>query len=107
MRYKIAILRRADADVQTIYNWLKKRSTDGAIRWLEAFRAAIQRLTADAATHAKGAESSKLRVDILECYFKTRHGRRYRIVYLIAGDHIRVLRVRGPGQRLLRRSDLG
>jgi plasmid stabilization system protein ParE len=107
MRYKIAVLRRAEADVQTIYNWLKKRSTDGAIRWLDALRDAIQRLTADAATHAKGAESSKLSLDIRESYFKTRHGRRYRIVYLIAGDQIRVLRIRGPGQRPLRRSDLG
>jgi hypothetical protein len=30
--------------------------------------------------------------------FKTRRGRYYRLVYVIAEDEVHVLRVRGPGQ---------
>lgn len=40
--------------------------------------------------------------DLRETYFKTRHGRRYRIVFTIIGTEVRVLRIRAPGQRLLR-----
>jgi hypothetical protein len=33
--------------------------------------------------------------------FKTRHGRTYRLLYVVRGDLIYLLHVRGPGQDLM------
>jgi hypothetical protein len=39
-------------------------------------------------------------------FFKTRHGRTYRILFLLADQEVRVLRVRGPGQRPVSKRDI-
>lgn len=107
MPYEIKILRRAEADLSRIFNWLRKRSPSGANSWYEALAQAIRELAKDAHRYAVAAESAKLGADVRECFFKTRHGLRYRIVFVIALDEVRVLRIRAPGQRPLRRRDLG
>jgi plasmid stabilization system protein ParE len=107
MPYVVAILRRANADLQEKFIWLNRRSPKGADRWYEAFESAIRKLESDAASYPLAIEAAKLRVDARECYFKTKHGKMYRIVFVIAGNQVRVLRVRGPGQRTIRRRDLG
>jgi len=35
---------------------------------------------------------------IRHVFFRTRAGRTYRALFLLVGDEVRVLRVRGPGQ---------
>ena len=107
MTYVVAILRRANADLQKTYVWLHRRSPTGADRWFEEFETAIGRLAIDAASHPLAFEAARLGVDARECFFKTKWGKRYRIVYIIAGNQVRVLRVRGPGQQSIRSRDLG
>jgi plasmid stabilization system protein ParE len=107
MPYTVSILRRAEADVTRIYRWLGKRSPTGANRWYEALESAIDQLASDAHRNPLAAESARLGTDVRECFFKTRRGSRYRILYVIALSQVRILRIRGPGQRPLRRPDLG
>src|SRR5947208_2177774 len=107
MRYTVTILRRADADLQNIVDWLRARSPRGAAKWFEACEAAIGRLAIDAHRHAKAEEAHKLAADVRQSFFSTWQGPRYRIVYVIALDQVHVLRIRGPGQRPLRKRDLG
>jgi hypothetical protein len=56
--------------------------------------------------HGYASEGRLLGRNVREKFFKTRQGRRYRLLYTINGDVVRVLRVRGPGQPPVRRRDL-
>ncbi len=43
-------------------------------------------------------KSPKVQLPIKQVFFRTRRGRSYRAIFLIVGDEVRILRVRGPGQ---------
>jgi hypothetical protein len=73
---------------------------------VEAFQAAVTELETHAMQHAQVSEGKKLGHNVREKLFKTRQGRRYRLLYSVAGTDVRVLRVRGPGQPPVRRRDL-
>lgn len=106
MPFTVLLLRQAQADVDRIYEWLSKRSPSGAERWYAAFAACIADIRRDAQSCAPAPEARRLRLDVRQRLFKTRHGRTYRILFLIAGDQVRVLRVRAPGQSPVRRRDI-
>jgi plasmid stabilization system protein ParE len=106
MIYTVSVLPKARRDEVEIYHWLSKRSLPGAENWRAAYYAALHRLETDAASHAQAAEAKAVCIDLRESLFKTRMGRRYRILYFVEHDHVFVLRVRGPGQRPVRRRDL-
>ena len=106
MPYQVVIVGKAAADLQHMHDWLHERSPTGAARWYKAFEAAIDALAADAGTYPKALEGPKLGEDIRECLFGTRSGKRYRVLFAIEQSRVFVLRIRGPGQRPLRRRDI-
>ena len=97
---------RARADVDHIFNWLVRRSVQGAISWYLAFQEGVIRIGSDSETFAKAPEAELFARDLRQALFKTRRGRIYRIVFEMSETEILILRVRGPGQALLRRHDL-
>jgi plasmid stabilization system protein ParE len=106
MPFAVILLRRAQADVDRIYQWLSTRSATGASHWYAAFAACIAELRRDPHSCAAAPESQRLRLNVQQRLFKTRHGRTYRVLFLIANDEVRVLRVRGPGQSPVKRRDI-
>jgi plasmid stabilization system protein ParE len=105
MRFTVSILRRAQSDVDEIYEWIARRSPAGAVRWYAAFCQAASELCENADRCAQAAESGDLGIDIRQRLFKTRRGRVYRLLFTIIGSHVRILRVRGPGQPPIERAD--
>jgi plasmid stabilization system protein ParE len=101
MKYKIVVLRQAEEDVQTIFDWLFRRSPAGAQSWYRAFEQALDRLETEADRFSFAPERQFFPDAIRECFFKTRAGRRYRILFVIATTQVRVLHVRGPGQQFV------
>jgi plasmid stabilization system protein ParE len=98
MVYTVRTLSRAKSDAQQIFNWIKDRSPEGAIRWWVAFRDACRSLEHSSEQNSLAVEAEQSNRDIRQLLFKTRRGRYYRLVYVIAADEVHVLRVRGPGQ---------
>ncbi len=98
MRRLVRILPRAERDAQRIFDWIKERSVDGAIRWWTALEDAQAILAENAEAFSQAPESQLLEYDIRQKLFKTPHGRTYRVVYTITDDEVRILRIRGPGQ---------
>jgi plasmid stabilization system protein ParE len=98
MAYTVRTLSRAKNDAQQIYNWIKDRSPEGAIRWWAAFRDACRSLEQSPERNSLAVEAEQSDRDIRQLLFKTRRGRYYRLVCVIAEDEVHVLRVRGPGQ---------
>jgi plasmid stabilization system protein ParE len=106
MSRTLRIVECARSDVDDIFNWLVHRSVPGAISWYSAFRHAIEKIGSSPESFAEAAESHPLGRQLRQAPFKTRRGRAYRIVFEISDTQIIILRVRGPGQRPLRRRDL-
>ena len=106
MTRTLRIIELGRTDVDDIFNWLVHRSARGAIAWYLAFRNTARQIASAGESYALAPESEPLHRELRQALFKTRRGRTYRIVFeLMATDAI-ILRVRGPGQRLLRRGDL-
>ena len=106
MGFEPIFLRRAQADVERIYQFIASRSSAGASRWYLALGEAVTSLARDPNRCAAAPESVRLKVDLRQRLFKTPRGRNYRILFIIAGDQVRILRIRGPGQPPLKGRDI-
>ncbi len=106
MTFRLRILPRAELDAQHIFDWLRARSPDGAVRWWFAFDEAVHKLTEHPNGYGLAPESGLASTEIRQFLFKTRRGRRYRGVFVIHGDEVQVLRIRGPGQPPLQSDEL-
>ena len=107
MMHRVVILRRAEEDTNAIYTWLAKRSVAGAGRWYRAFLDAAASLNNNPSRCGSAPESPTLGYDVRQHFSKTPHGRKYGLLYLVASDEVRILRIRGPGQAPVTGSDLG
>lgn len=101
MSYRVTTGRLAEEDLFETAAFLSDRTIDGAIAWIDAFEAAKAALAEFAAGCPLAPEDERARMAVRERYFSTRRGRRYRILFTIVGDEVRILRVRGPGQDLV------
>ena len=106
MTFNVVLLSRAETELADIAVWLSERSPDGAIRWLDAFEAARQSLSANPQSCGLAPENDVVDEEIRQIFFRTRHGQPYRAVFTIIDDEVRVLHVRGPHQRPLRADEL-
>ena len=106
MTRALRIVQRARMDADAIFNWLVARSIQGAISWYLAYGRAVEQIRAAPEKYAEAPESRPLRRSLREAFFKTRRGRRYRIVFHVSDSDVIILRVRGPGQAPLRRRDV-
>jgi plasmid stabilization system protein ParE len=98
MKFAVSVSSRAQYDSDRIFEWIAARSHQGAVAWHRAFEHALHQLQSDADLYGAAAEGSEIGRDIRQRIFRTRRGRAYRLVYLMIGSEVRVLRVRGPGQ---------
>lgn len=106
MTFRVRLLRRGQSDADDIYLWLRKRSPAGAVAWYAALLARLDELAVNAAACSLAPEAERLGVELRQTFFKTRRGRKYRLVFVLVETEVRVLRVRGPGQRPVTRRDL-
>ena len=106
MTYAIRSSHQADADVAEILDWIAERSPDGAVRWLAAFEAAIDRLRERADRCSRAPETDELSVDLRQLLFRTRRGRPYRIVFVIRDEVVHLAAVRGPGEDDITSADI-
>jgi plasmid stabilization system protein ParE len=104
--FHVNILSRARVDVDAIYSWLSERTLVGASRWYGAFIDSANSLEYQPDRHGLAPEATVVAEPIRQCFFKTPVGRLYRILFLIVGDEVRILRVRGPGQSQVRAGEI-
>jgi len=102
MTLRIIVLRQADADIDSIITWLANRSQSGARSWYHALESALDWLESNAQSCGLAPENDWFPEEIRQHLFKTRRGRSYRLLFTIAGQQVRILHVRGPGQDLIR-----
>jgi hypothetical protein len=90
-----------------MFEWIAERSLQGALNWSNAMQAALGRLRTNPLGCARAEEADDIsEYDLRQILFKTSRGRTYRIVFIVAGNQVHVLRIRGPGQAPLTDGDL-
>lgn len=104
--YRVTILTLARRDLQEQFDFISSHSPQGAAAWYQQFWDALARLSQNPFLHATAPENPHVADEVRQILFRTTRGLSYRILFTISGHELRVLRVRGPGQDLLRESDL-
>jgi plasmid stabilization system protein ParE len=106
MKFQVNELRKAQADIRHIVNWLAERSSKGARAWLDAYDSMVARVSLNATSMGPADENDAFDIDVRQALFKTPRGRVYRALFLIQGEEVLILRVRGPGQAPVRPEEL-
>jgi len=88
-----------------IVDRLLAKAVSAAANWIEIYEQALGTLAEQPERHALSLEAKRLRMPIRDLLFRTSQGHRYRLVFLVVGDEVRVLRIRAPGQPSLRKKD--
>jgi len=92
MTFRIELGPEAKRDLWGYYQFASQHSVPDAICWLERFEAAIVTLSERPERCSLSRESRRMKVDLRDFLF----GRRpnvYRVVFVIEGDLVRVLRI--------------
>ena len=72
MSYRIQPSAQAEADIAHIFDWLSKRSPDGASRWYEAFWDATEQLKKHPLSCALAPEAEEFNEELRHMLFGTR-----------------------------------
>jgi plasmid stabilization system protein ParE len=106
MSYRLVIVQPAEGDVEEIYAYIFMRSPQGAGVWYRAFLGCLDRIQRDPSVCAFAPEHAEFDFELRQALFKTRAGSPYRCLFTVVGDEIRILRIRGRGQPLLKAGDI-
>ena len=106
MSYQVRVLARARRDFDAIIDDIAGRSPEGAARLVARFEEVLARLEQNPFVAPIAPESEDLPEEVRHILFGTRAGRTFRALFLILGDEVRVLCVRGSGQPPVRPEDL-
>lgn len=105
MTFGFEITARAKADRTTCFDYIARRSPEGALAWLSAFESAVEALLIQP-RYGEAPESRGHDETIRQKIFKTKYGLPYRLLYIIRGETIYIIHVRGPGQDLMNPDDV-
>jgi plasmid stabilization system protein ParE len=106
MSYQVSILTRAREDLDGIIAWVTEKSPKGAARLLARFTDAVAKLRENPFIAPIAPESRDVGEEVRHIMFRTRAGRTYRALFVIIGQEVRILRVRGAGQPPLEPDDI-
>jgi len=106
VKFHVEITARAKRDLDEIFRWIVKRSPQGAATWHRRWLEILDYLESSAGHASLAPENDDHEQTIQNIVFKTRRGRRYRILFTIKNDVAYVLHIRGPGQNLLSAAEL-
>ena len=89
MTERLEITRRAAADRDACFDFICRKTPEGALRWLDAFEAAVEALLI-ACDYGEAPESANHQETVWQKLFSTRHGQTYRLLFLVRADVIYV-----------------
>ncbi len=106
MSYQVRVLARAREDLDGIVAYIAERSPEGAARLVARFEHALATLEQNPFVAPIASESQELGEEVRHILFRTRVGRKYRALFVVVNDEVRILRIRGAGQPPVTRDDI-
>jgi plasmid stabilization system protein ParE len=105
-KLKVLILRRADQDLRDAALYLARFAPQAARRWADGFEEAIASLDTNPERWGLAPETGLAGLEIRQLIYRSKSGKASRALFVIANDQVRVLRVRRPGEPILREDEL-
>ena len=106
MTFQVRLTDEAAAKVQQIQDWIAERSPAGAEKWLDALGEALLRLKQRGPAFDVAPESNWFPEPLRQILFRTRKGHTYRALFVVHGENVHVVIVRGFGQDLVSPADV-
>jgi plasmid stabilization system protein ParE len=106
MSFRVEVTARAHADLIRLTAWLVERSPEAAERISARFYEALPRLEMHPLTCGLAYENLDFREEIRHLLFEVAKRRVYRALFVVRGDQVKVLAVRGPGERPIEPADI-
>lgn len=106
MSFQVHLTSEAKRNVREILEWIADRSTAGALRWLDAFEKAQNRLVSSAEACGLAPEDEAFEEPIRHTLFQTTRGKIYRLLFVIRGKQVYIVSVRGSGQNFVDPSEI-
>jgi hypothetical protein len=106
MTYRIHLTAQAEADIARIHGRLSRQSARSAEEWYESFCDAVERLRTNPFTCGLAFENSAFDEELRHLLFGTRKRRTFRALFVVREDQVRILAIRGPGDRPIRTDDV-
>jgi plasmid stabilization system protein ParE len=100
MAYRVELSPLALSDVEEAYLWLYEQSPSAAARWYRGLTKAIESLENHPERCSLAPESDAFAVELRQRLYGRRRGV-YRILFSVAGDTVRVHRVRHGSRKFL------
>lgn len=105
MSFRVETTARAERDRQKCYDYIFERSPQGAAKWADAYEGTLESI--ELSPHRGFAPENNFYDDeVRQTLFKTRLGSTYRVIFIIRGETIYILHVRGAGQDVMAREDI-
>src|SRR6266849_4077196 len=101
MAFQVEISPLALVDIDEAYLWLYEQSPLAAARWFRGLRKAIDSLETNPARCSLAPESDVFAQELRQLFYGRRRGI-YRILFTVAGNTVRVHRIRHGSSRFLK-----
>lgn len=100
MKYRVEIQPNAADEIAAAYGWIRDRSPNGAIRWRDGLRVALESLEQNPQRCPLAPEDDAFDEEIRQLLYGKRGGV-YRILFTITRNTVSVLHVRHAARRFL------
>jgi plasmid stabilization system protein ParE len=98
MTYKVILLRRAEQDLREATEYIAERAPAAAERWFNEFVVALQTLSENPERCGLAPGNGHFSYQVRQFFYRTRSKYPTRALFTIAGDEVRILMIRRPGQ---------
>src|SRR5262245_19421691 len=105
MSFQVIFRPRARSDIAATLTWLARTSRARSARWRAGLFRIVENLESDPNRYDEAAEATDLGVDLRQLLYGRRRNV-YRILFLIEGDTVNILRVRHAVQDWVGPDDL-
>lgn len=102
MSYAVHFLPAAEADLNSIFTYIQKRSSEGVLRWEASLEKALRQLSLSPLRYRLAPENKAFEFELRQILFGTQGSKRYRLLYRVVREQVTIYRLRGPGQAPLR-----
>jgi plasmid stabilization system protein ParE len=107
MSFRVELTAEAYADLDRLMAWLEERlSLEAANQLSERFYEALSRLESHPLSCGLAYENRYAQREVRHLLFEPTKGRTYRALFIVQEEAVRVLCIRAPGERPVKRKDL-
>ncbi len=106
MKYHVKIADDALKDYGELLTYICNQSPAGGKAWATAVDEVLGSIESNPFQFGLIPERERILVQYREAFFKTRKGKRYRIVFAVEESLVAILYIRGPGQDFIDREPL-